>query len=98
MLNNFILDTVLYTTNTGLKKLHFFMLLSFYPEQYFFIPDLQLGYKLWRNINTYYVDQLEINTFDELYKSCGNSKFDIIIDKDQHLSYDGYEIKIDENG
>ena len=37
-----------------------------------------------RNINTYFVDQLEINTFDELYKSCGNSKFDIIIDDGLH--------------
>ena len=37
-----------------------------------------------RNINTYFVDQLEIDTFDELYKSCGNSKFDIIIDDGLH--------------
>lgn len=37
-----------------------------------------------RNINTYFVDQLEIDTFDELYKCCGNSKFDIIIDDGLH--------------
>jgi len=36
------------------------------------------------NIKTYFVDQLEINTFDDLYKNCGNTKFDIIIDDGLH--------------
>jgi len=36
------------------------------------------------NIQTYFVDQLEINTFDDLYKNCGNENFDIIIDDGLH--------------
>ena len=36
------------------------------------------------NIKTYFVDQLEINTFNELYKNCGNANFDIIIDDGLH--------------
>ena len=37
-----------------------------------------------QNIKTFFVDQLEINTFDDLYKNCGNTKFDIIIDDGLH--------------
>jgi len=36
------------------------------------------------NINTFFVDQLKMDTFEELYQSCGNSKFDIIIDDGLH--------------
>jgi hypothetical protein len=36
------------------------------------------------NINTFFVDQLNINTFDELYTMCGNKKFDVIIDDGLH--------------
>ena len=35
-------------------------------------------------ILTYYVDQLEKNTFTNLYDNCGNEKFDIIIDDGLH--------------
>jgi len=37
-----------------------------------------------QNIKTYFVDQLEINTFDSLKTNCGNEKFDIIIDDGLH--------------
>jgi len=37
-----------------------------------------------KNINTFYVDQLELKTFDELYKNCGNLNYDIIIDDGLH--------------
>jgi hypothetical protein len=36
------------------------------------------------NINTFFVDQLNISTFDDLNSNCGNSKFDIIIDDGLH--------------
>ena len=36
------------------------------------------------NITTFFVDQLEMDTFDALYANCGNSKFDIIIDDGLH--------------
>jgi hypothetical protein len=36
------------------------------------------------NINTFFVDQLNISTFDDLNNNCGNSKFDIIIDDGLH--------------
>lgn len=35
-------------------------------------------------INTFFVDQLEIDTFNILYTNCGNLKFDIIIDDGLH--------------
>jgi hypothetical protein len=36
------------------------------------------------NIDTFFVDQLELETFDNLYKNCGNLNFDIIIDDGLH--------------
>jgi hypothetical protein len=37
-----------------------------------------------QNINTFFVDQLNIGTFDNLYQMCGNKKFDVIIDDGLH--------------
>ena len=36
------------------------------------------------NINTFFVDQLNISTFDKLYLDCKSKKFDIIIDDGLH--------------
>lgn len=36
------------------------------------------------NITTFFVDQLNISTFDDLNNNCGNSNFDIIIDDGLH--------------
>jgi hypothetical protein len=36
------------------------------------------------NIETYFVDQLNYSTFNDLYDNCGNQKFDIIIDDGLH--------------
>ncbi len=37
-----------------------------------------------QNIDTYFVDQLDFNTFADLYNCCGGVKFDILIDDGLH--------------
>lgn len=37
-----------------------------------------------QNINTFFVDQLDFPSFNELYINCGNLPFDVIIDDGLH--------------
>lgn len=39
-----------------------------------------------RNINTFFVDQLDLPSFNELYTNCGNAPFDVIIDDGLHCT------------